>query len=76
MIAGIVYAADIGANVINLSVDYRRYRLGGINYLGTEDPSDDVPYTAQEVALLIKAFSPRDQLRARTRVHDHRVGRK
>jgi subtilisin family serine protease len=57
VIAGIVYAADIGADVINLSVDYRYNRHGGINDLGTEDPSDDVSYTARDAALLMKAFS-------------------
>lgn len=56
-IAGIVYAANIGADVINLSVEYRRNRHGGINDRGTEDPSDDVPYTARDAALLMKAFS-------------------
>ena len=57
VIAGIVYAADIEADVINLSLGYTRFRRGGINDLGTEDPSDDVVYTAQEAAALMAAFA-------------------
>lgn len=57
VIAGIVYAADIGADVINLSLAYTRFRHGGINDLGTEDPSDDVAYTSAEAAALAVAFA-------------------
>ena len=57
VIAGILYAADIEADVINLSLGYTRLRRGGINDLGTEDPSDDVVYTADDVARLTAAFS-------------------
>ena len=52
-----VYAADIGADVIDLSLAYTRVRHGGINDLGTEDPSDDVVYTAAEAAALATAFA-------------------
>jgi subtilisin family serine protease len=56
VIAGIVYAADVGSDVINLSLAYLRVRHGGVNDLGTEDPGDDVAYTAREAAALKKAF--------------------
>ena len=67
VIAGIVYAADVGADVINLSLAYSRQRHGGINTLGTEDPADDVPYTAAEAAALAAAF-------ARATEYAHRRG--
>jgi lantibiotic leader peptide-processing serine protease len=57
VIAGIIYAADIGADVINLSLAYTRSRHGGVNTLGTEDPTDDEPYSADEAAALAAAFA-------------------
>ena len=57
VIAGIIYAADIGADVINLSLAYTRSRHGGVNTLGTEDPTDDEPYSADEAAALASAFA-------------------
>lgn len=66
VIAGIVYAADMGADVINLSLGYTFERHGGVNDLGTEDPGDDVVYTAREAAALTKAFA-----RATAYAHAH-----
>jgi lantibiotic leader peptide-processing serine protease len=57
VIAGILYAADIGADVINLSLAYTRTRHGGVNTLGTPEPDDDVPFTASEAAALASAFA-------------------
>jgi subtilisin family serine protease len=58
LIEGLVYAAGIGADVINMSIEYHYNRWGGINDIGTpDDPSDDYAYTAQDVAVLGKAFS-------------------
>jgi lantibiotic leader peptide-processing serine protease len=57
VIAGIIYAADVGADVINLSLSYSRLHQGGINTMGTEDPSDDVAYTAADAAALATAFA-------------------
>ena len=57
VIAGIIYAADIGADVINLSLAYTRTRHGGVNTLGTPEPEDDVPFTASEAAALASAFA-------------------
>ena len=57
VIAGIVYAADVGADIINLSLSYTRLHHGGVNGMGTEDPADDVTYTADEAAILASAFA-------------------
>ena len=57
VIAGMVYAADIGADVINLSLAFTRHRSGGIVDFGTPDPTDDFTYTAAEAAALNVAFA-------------------
>jgi subtilisin family serine protease len=67
VIEGIYYAASIGAQVINLSVDFSRSLRGGINDRGTDDPTDDVAYTPREAAALLLAF-------ARATSYAHRKG--
>jgi subtilisin family serine protease len=57
VIAGIVYAADIDADVINLSLAFSWSHRGGVNDKGTEDPSDDAAYTAGDVATLLVAVN-------------------
>ena len=57
VIAGIVYAADIDADVINLSLAFSFSHSGGVDDKGTEDPSDDAVYTAADVAALMVAVN-------------------
>lgn len=57
VIAGIVYAADIDADVINLSLAFSWFHSGDINDQGTEDPGDDIVYTAADVAALMVAVN-------------------
>lgn len=51
--AGIVYAADIDADIINMSLGAVVARSGYWDDMGTEDPEDDVFVTAREVAELV-----------------------
>jgi lantibiotic leader peptide-processing serine protease len=54
---GIVYAADIDADVINMSVGFYVRRNGLIDVNGTPtDPSDDIRVGANELAAFIKVF--------------------
>lgn len=55
IIAGIVYAADINADVINMSLGAVLARHGFLDDNGTPDPGDDVFVTANEVAALATA---------------------
>lgn len=58
IIAGIVYAADINADVINMSLGAEFPRSGFIDDNGTPaDPSDDVKVGANEITALINATS-------------------
>jgi subtilisin family serine protease len=58
VISGIVYAADIDAKVINMSLGAEFPRSGYIDDNGTpSDPSDDYPVSANEIASLINATS-------------------
>jgi len=57
VIAGIVYAADIGADVINLSLAFRWAHSGSVDDQGTEDPGDDTVYSAEEVSALMAAVN-------------------
>ena len=52
ILAGIVYAADIDADVINLSIEnvVPYWQHGYLDDMGTADPSDDVFRSADEVA--------------------------
>jgi subtilisin family serine protease len=57
VIAGIVYAANIDADIINMSLGAVLQRSGFLDDMGTADPSDDVFVTAHEVAELFVAVS-------------------
>ena len=58
IIAGMVYAADIGSDVINLSLGARLPRHGYLSNNGTPaNPADDFWVGANEVAALINATS-------------------
>jgi subtilisin family serine protease len=57
VIAGIVYAADIDADVINLSLAFSFSHRGGVNDKGTEDPGDDTVYSAADAAALLVAVN-------------------
>lgn len=58
IIAGIVYAADIDADIINMSLGAEFPRSGYIDDNGTPlDPSDDVKVGANELTGLINAVS-------------------
>jgi subtilisin family serine protease len=53
VVAGIVYAADIDADVINMSLGSGPIKKSGyLDDMGTADPADDVFVTANEVAEL------------------------
>jgi subtilisin family serine protease len=55
VVAGIVYAANIDADVINMSLGSGPIsRRGYLDDMGTPDPSDDVFVTAAEVAELVR----------------------
>jgi lantibiotic leader peptide-processing serine protease len=55
VVAGIVYAANIDADVINMSLGSGPIsRRGYLDDMGTPDPSDDVFVTAAEVAELVQ----------------------
>lgn len=67
IISGIVYAADINADVINMSLGAEFPRSGFIDDNGTpNDPSDDVKVGANELSALINATS-----RATTYAYQH-----
>ena len=55
VIAGIVHAANVDADVINMSLGATLAKHGYLDDNGTEDPSDDVWVTAREVAELKNA---------------------
>jgi subtilisin family serine protease len=58
MISGIVYATDIDAKVINMSLGAEFPRSGFIDDNGTPaDPSDDVKVGANEISSLLNAIS-------------------
>ena len=57
VIAGIVYAADIDADVINMSLAFDFFHSGGVDDQGTEQPNDDTVYTADEAAVLMVAVN-------------------
>lgn len=58
IISGVVYAADIGADIINMSLGAEFPRSGYIDDNGTpNDPSDDYKVGANELAALINATS-------------------
>lgn len=56
VISGILYAADVDADIINMSLGARVERRGYVDEMGTPDPSDDVFVTAKEVAELLTAI--------------------
>jgi len=67
IISGIVYAADINADVINMSLGAEFPRSGFIDDNGTPgDPSDDVKVGANEITGLLNAVS-----RATTYAYQH-----
>ncbi len=55
IISGLVYAADIDADVINMSLGAEFPRSGYLDDNGTTDPSDDVWVGANEISALINA---------------------
>jgi len=58
LISGLVYAADIDAKVVNMSLGAEFPRAGYIDDNGTPaDPSDDVKVGANEISSLINAVS-------------------
>lgn len=56
VISGIVYAADVDADIINMSLGARLERRGFLDEGDPEDPNDDVFVTAREVAGLLTAI--------------------
>lgn len=57
VIAGILHAANVDADVINMSLGAVLVRSGFWDDNGTADPSDDVFVTAREVAELVNAIN-------------------
>lgn len=51
--AGIVHAADIDADIINMSLGATVWRSGYLDDMGTPEPEDDVFVTAREVSELV-----------------------
>ncbi len=67
VISGIIYAADVDADVINMSLGATLPKNGYIDDGGTpDDPSDDVKVGANEIAALTTALS-----RATTYAYQH-----
>lgn len=56
VISGIVHAANVDADIINMSLGARLVRSGFVDDNGTPDPSDDVFVTAREVNELLVAL--------------------
>lgn len=58
VIAGVLYAVENGADIINLSINARLPRGGYSDDNGTpEDTSDDIVITAREIAELVNAWN-------------------
>ncbi len=57
VMSGIIYAADNGADIINMSLGALFYKAGFWDDMGTEDPADDEWVSARDVAELKNAMA-------------------